>query len=89
MLRELANEYGTVFVHMDSAEREKDFMKQAEAEGFLFGDGAKPSMKNPSDLLSLHADQTISYVGTVGRIGYQCHGVKSVEYAQLQNAHEN
>ena len=89
MLRELANEYGTVFLHMDSVEDEKNFMRQAEAEGFLFGDGRKPSEKNPSDLLALHVNQTISYVGTVGRIGYQCHGVKSVEYAQLQNAHEN
>lgn len=89
MLRELANEYGIIFVHMDSVEEEKDFIRQAEAEGFLFGDGRKPSEKNPANLLALHMDQTISYVGTMGRIGYQCHGVKSVEYAQLQNAHEN
>ena len=47
------------------------FFSIAENEGFLFGDGAKPTEKHPSDLIAVLPDKMLCYVGTYGRIAAQ------------------
>ena len=39
------------------------FLRDAEAEGFTFGDGAKPTVVNK--------DWTVSHVGMAGHMAYQ------------------
>ena len=87
MLKEIAEKYGTIYVHMSDSESEKDFLRQAEEEGFVFGDGARPTEKEPANLIAVHVDGSVNYVGSMGRVVYQAHGVKSVEYSELKQAH--
>lgn len=67
-IKELAEKNGKVYVCLASEEIAKKFLTLAEQEGFTFGDGAKPTQKHTSDILTVNQDGTISYVGTVGRM---------------------
>ena len=69
-LTELSQLDGRVYVHMTSPELEKQFMEQAEAEGFTFADGAKPTEREQSDFIAVNADHTINYIGVFGRMAY-------------------
>lgn len=89
MLREIIKEYGTVYIHLDGVKSEMEFLRQAENEGFLFGDGIKPTEKTPSDFFAIHGDGTLNYINSIGRIAFQAHGVKTLEFSQLKQAHIN
>lgn len=60
-----------MYVYLESKELAEKFLIQAEAEGFTFGDGVKPTERHTSNLFTVYGDMTISYVGTVGHIYYQ------------------
>lgn len=47
------------------------FLKNAEEEGFTFGDGVKPTEREYSDIFSLKHDWTISYVGFIGHMAFR------------------
>lgn len=69
-IKELANIGERVYVHLKDEETAKSFLRQAESEGFTFGDGVNPTDRHWSDLYAIHPDGTLNYVGTVGRIEY-------------------
>ncbi len=75
----------TVFVHTPSKAIAKDFLKHAEKEGFLFGDGKRPTKKPLDDYYALHQDLTINYIGFVGRIRFNSRDnvMIKVEYQDL------
>ncbi len=56
------------FIYCRSRNIADRFLADAESEGFTFGDGAKPTNKEYSDLYSLHDDFTISYTGWAGHV---------------------
>ncbi len=76
-----------VYVHTSSIALAKDFLKQAEKEGFLFSDGKRPTKKPLDDYYALHQDLTINYIGFVGRLRYISNddGILRVEYQDLFN----
>ena len=76
-----------VYVHTPSIALAKDFLKQVEKEGFLFGDGKRPTKKPLDDYYALHQDLTINYIGFVGRLRYISNddGILRVEYQDLFN----
>lgn len=84
-IRELANMGEHVYVHLADEETAKRFLQQAEAEGFTFGDGVKPTDRHWSDLYAIHLDGTLNYVGSVGRIEYGsgADSVVRVDYSQV------
>lgn len=47
------------------------FMENAEKEGFVFGDGIKPTERNYANIIAINRDMTINYVGFVGRVAFQ------------------
>ena len=69
-IKELASIGERVYVHLKDEETAQRFLRQAEAEGFTFVDGAKPTDRHWSDLYAIHPDGTLNYVGSVGRIEY-------------------
>ena len=84
-IKELANMGDRVYVHLNDEETAMRFLRQAESEGFTFGDGVKPTDRHWSDLYAIHPDSTLNYVGSVGRIEYAS-GADScvrVEYQEL------
>ncbi len=56
------------FIYCRSRNIAARFLADAEAEGFTFGDGKRPSEKEYDDIYSLHDDLTISFTGWAGHI---------------------
>ena len=84
-IKELASTGERVYVHLKDEKTAMSFLRQAESEGFTFGDGMKPTERHWSDLYAIHPDGTLNYVGSVGRIEYAS-GADScvrVEYQEL------
>lgn len=61
-----------VYVYLSDSETAIRFLHDVEKEGFIFSDGAKPTEKEIDNFFALHSDLTINYIGTIGRIAYQC-----------------
>lgn len=84
-IRELVNTGERVYVHLKDRETAERFLHDAEAEGFTFGDGIKPTDRHWSDLYAIHPDGALNYVGTNGHIHYGsgADGIVRIEYAEL------
>lgn len=67
----LINPNKKVYIRMKNDEICKAFFTQAEREGFIFGDGAKPTKKHTSDFIAVLPDKSLCYVNTYGRIAMQ------------------
>ena len=61
---------GRVYVYLSSDELGRQFMQQAETEGFVFVNGTKPTKRTPAEIMALNSNHTINYVGVIGRIAY-------------------
>lgn len=74
-----------VYIHTPSAATVKDFLRHAEKEGFLFGDGKRPTNKPFDDYYALHQDLTINYIGYIGRMLWESgeNSILRVEYRDL------
>lgn len=83
-IKELANMGERVYVHLNDEETAMRFLRQAESEGFTFGDGVSPTDRHWSDLYAIHPDGTLNFVGTVGRIEYAsgADSVVRIEYEE-------
>lgn len=74
-----------VYVHLPSRAATLDFLKNAEKEGFLFGDGKRPSKKPLDDYYALHQDLNMNFIGFASRLRWrsQDDGILRVEYRDL------
>ena len=79
-IKSLINPDKKVYVKMNGADDCKRFFSLAEKEGFLFGDGAKPTEKHTSDLIAMLPDRTLCYVNTYGRIAAQSGAENIIAY---------
>lgn len=59
-----------IFLHFETSELARRFLADAEAEGFTFGDGAKPTSREPDSIFALNDDMTINYVGSIGHMAF-------------------
>ena len=59
---------GKVYMYLPNDEVGNDFLKQAEREGFAFGDGAKPTDRCCEEIMAVEKDHTIHFVGSIGRM---------------------
>ena len=60
-LKQLAEKEGKVWVYLDNEEAGKAFLRQAQEEGFHFGDGVCPCAREWFYVMGLHSDMTICY----------------------------
>lgn len=81
-IRNLSKLNGRVYVYLAKAEIGHRFLQQAEAEGFTYGDGVKPTERSYEEIMAVNHDNTLNYVGTIGRIAYGS-GVKRIGDEQL------
>ena len=84
-IKELASMGERVYVHLKDEKTAMSFLRQAESERFIFGDGVSPTDRHWSDLYAIHLDGTLNYVGSVGRIEYasEADSCVRVEYQEL------
>lgn len=75
----------TVFIHTPSRDIALDFLKQTEKEGFLFGDGKRPTKKHWDDYFALHQNLTVNYIGYIGRLHFKSNAdnIVRIEYRDL------
>lgn len=71
-IKELVNTGRTekVYVYICNDEIGKKFMQQAEDEGFVFGDGVKPTERCYAEIMAVNDDITINFVGSIGRMAF-------------------
>lgn len=74
-----------VYVYLPSKAATLDFLRAAEKEGFLFGDGKRPTKKPLDDYYALHQDLTMNFIGFAGRLRWRSgdDGILRVEYRDL------
>ena len=75
-IRELSEMNGRVYIYLRTPALGDRFLRQAELEGFTFGDGEKPTSRQYAEVMAVNRDKTINYVGTNGRIAYGGGAVK-------------
>ncbi len=70
ILKSLLQEDSRIYIYLASKELGEDFLRQAESEGFTFGDGVKPTERHYESVMALNDDMTINYVGYIGLMAY-------------------
>lgn len=69
-ITEISQLDGRVYVHLATQELALQFLRQAEAEGFTFRNGAKPTSRGATEVMAVNPDHTINYVGLTGHAAY-------------------
>ena len=64
---------GKVYIIVKGNELRKQFVKDAETEGFRFGT-INPTGSSTDDVIALEPNKQLSYVGFAGRAAIQCNG---------------
>ena len=59
-----------VYLFFRTQELCEKFFALAESEGFLFGDGIRPTLKETSDLIVIHSEKRMNYAGFAGRMAF-------------------
>lgn len=62
---------GRIYVYLATEDVSKQFLQDAENEGFTFCDGVKPTERDADCIFAINNDMTINYVGFVGHMAYQ------------------
>lgn len=73
----LLNLDGYVYVYLRGKNIINLFLKNAEAEGFTYGDGVKPTEREGADIMVLNRDWTICFAGMAGRLAFRSFGMHS------------
>lgn len=71
-IRDLINTEKRVYIVLKTKAIQHRFMSDAEREGITYGDGVKPTERMVDDIMSLHADGTICFLGWAGRMLDHC-----------------
>lgn len=69
-IEELSHSNGRVYVYFKTEAICRQFLIQAEQEGFTFGDGVKPTKRHTDSIIAVNKNRTLNYVGINGRIAY-------------------
>ena len=69
---------GKVYIIIKGEELQKQFLNDAEHEGFHFGT-IKPTGSSTDDVVALEPNKQLSYVGFAGRDAIQCNGGNNAE----------
>ena len=81
-INELSKLNGRVYVYLANAEIGNRFLRQAEAEGFTYHDGVKPTERGCSTIMAINRDKTINFVGINGNTAFGS-GAKTIGSEQL------
>ena len=69
-IEELMSLPGRVYVYLEDEETAEEFFVKAEEEGFVFGDGEKPSRKQRDCIIAVNKNRTLNYVGFAGHAAF-------------------
>lgn len=61
-----------VYVYLADKKTADRFIRDAEAEGYTFGDGVKISERNIDDFYAINRNHTVNFINGIGRMAFQC-----------------
>lgn len=74
----------TVYIRLRDKAVQYRFMSDAEREDITYSDGSSPTGRAAEDIMALHPDKTIAFLGWAGRLRY--HHIKdtavNIDYAE-------
>lgn len=74
----------TVYIRLRDRAVQYRFMSDAERAGITYSDGSAPTGRAAEDIMALHPDKTIAFLGWAGRLRY--HHIKdtavNIDYAE-------
>lgn len=83
-IRDLIDSERTVYIRLGDKAVQYRFMSDAERAGITYSDGSAPTGRAAEDIMALHPDKTIAFLGWAGRLRY--HHIKDtavcVDYAE-------
>lgn len=81
-IKELVRNEKKVYIYLRNRATEYRFMSDAEREGITYRDGVKPTEIPVDDIMALHDDGTICFLGWAGRIVYHYskNTIKRIDY---------
>ena len=90
-IKELIRNEKKVYIYLSSKAIEYRFMSDAEREGITFGDGIKPTDRQVDDIMALHDDGTICFLGWAGRMSYHYNkaNIKRIDYEKYVDGKED
>lgn len=78
---------GKVYIFCKDDQTAKEFLVDAEKEGYLFGT-IKPTDSQPDDIIAIEENKQLAYVGFVGRTAFQCKNkdnLHKIDYAKYKS----
>ena len=89
-LSRLSRFHGRVYVYLKDDRTGEQFLRAAEAEGFTFGDAAKPTQRHYAAVMAVNENGTINYVGAAGMaaFGVKAERIIRVDFAGYSNGGE-
>lgn len=60
----------TVYIRLRDKAVQYRFMSDAERAGITYSDGSAPTGRAAEDIMALHPDKTIAFLGWAGRLRY-------------------
>ena len=75
-----------IYVYFSDTKSCRQFLVDAETEGFKFCDGAKSTSKHTTNIFAVSHDLTICYVGFIGYLDFaNSKIIKKVNYAKYRS----
>lgn len=72
ILKQLESTNKPIYVELTDEASGKRFLAEAEAAGFRFGDGVKPTERACARIMVLKNDRTLCYAGAYGTMAFGC-----------------
>lgn len=90
-IRELVQQEQKVYILLRTKAMQLRFMSDAEREGITYGDGINPTERPVDDIMVLHNDGTICFLGWAGRMKYHYSkaSIKSIDYEKYIDGKED
>lgn len=90
-IKKLVENEKKVYIYLRNRAAEYRFMSDAEREGITYGDGAKPTERPVDDIMALHDDGTICFLGWAGRMSYHYNKstIKRIDYEKYIDGKED
>lgn len=81
---------GKIYIYCDNEKIGKQFMQNAENEGYRFGK-TKPTDNGWSNIIALERNKQLSFVGFCGHINFQCNGggLTRIDYEKYVKGDKN
>lgn len=68
----LLSEYESrIYIYLANGEIGRKFLRDAEDEGFTFGDGVNPTARENDGIFAINKNMTVNYVGFIGHLAFR------------------